>query len=92
MIDEVYSLHYNRNISWKRLESFGLEYRWISRYLRGDISQKEMKGNLLVESRHYAKRQITWLRRWERQGKLLHWSSSKKEALRIAKRLIEQSE
>jgi len=34
MIEEIYNLHYKNKISWKRLESFGLEYKFISQYLK----------------------------------------------------------
>lgn len=59
MIDEVARLH-GEGVSWKRLESFGLEYRWIAMFLQGKISEQEMKNNLLQESKNYAKRQMTW--------------------------------
>src|SRR3990167_106730 len=35
MIEEVAQLH-KQGISWKRLDDFGLEYRWISRWLRNN--------------------------------------------------------
>jgi tRNA dimethylallyltransferase len=90
MIDEVRQLHIKKRTSWKRLESFGLEYRWATRHLQGNISHKEMREKLLIDSRHYAKRQLTWLRRWERQGRKIHWTPTKKEALRIASELVEK--
>ncbi|MBI5153223.1 MAG: tRNA (adenosine(37)-N6)-dimethylallyltransferase MiaA [Parcubacteria group bacterium] len=42
MIEEVQHLHEKEKLSWKRLESFGLEYRYISRYLRSRHSDPEM--------------------------------------------------
>jgi tRNA dimethylallyltransferase len=89
MIDEVKNLHYNQKIPWRRLESFGLEYRWITRHLLGKISFEEMREKLLQDIRHYAKRQGTWFRRWERQGRVFSWVSSKEEALTVAKDIIE---
>lgn len=62
MIDEVKNLHKN-SLSWKRMESFGLEYRYISRYLRGLISKEEMIKQLQTEIWHYAKRQILWFKK-----------------------------
>ena len=61
MIKEVERLHKN-GVSWKRLDSFGLEYRFISRYLRGMISKREMIDAIKKESWQYAKRQMTWFR------------------------------
>lgn len=65
MVDEVANLH-AAGISWKRLESFGLEYRWLALYLQGKVSEKEMRKNLLQESKNYAKRQMTWFQKDKR--------------------------
>ncbi len=62
MINEVKKLHQN-GVSWKRLESFGLEYRQISHYLQNKITLGKMVTNLESEIRHYAKRQRTWFKR-----------------------------
>lgn len=50
-------------LSWKRLDELGLEYRFVSRYLRGLISREEMIEAIGRESIKYAKRQMTWFRR-----------------------------
>lgn len=50
-------------LPWSRFESLGLEYRWLGRYLRGEISRPEMRAALLSEICRYAKRQMTWFRR-----------------------------
>ncbi len=62
MIKEVEKLHQNK-ISWKRLESLGLEYRYISFFLQGKISKNEMGEKLEKEIWHYAKRQRTWFKK-----------------------------
>lgn len=62
MIDEVKDLLDN-GVSHERLESFGLEYRYISRYLRGLLDYDTMVEELAVKTRQYAKRQMTWLKR-----------------------------
>ena len=62
MVLEVQGLH-DSGISWEKLEAFGLEYRWISRYLQNKISFDEMKEKLFFDIVHYAKRQSTWLRK-----------------------------
>lgn len=90
MVDEVKDLHYNQKIPWSRLESFGLEYRWITQYLLEKISFEEMREKLFQDIRHYAKRQGTWFRRWERQGRTFSWASSKEESLRIVRGILEQ--
>lgn len=62
MVEEVEGLLEN-GVSHDKLESFGLEYRYISRYLRGLIKYEEMIEELTTKSRQFAKRQMTWLKR-----------------------------
>jgi tRNA dimethylallyltransferase len=62
MIEEVKNLR-ERGLSWKRLDDFGLEYRYVSRYLRKLISKAEMSELIEKESWRYAKRQMTWFKR-----------------------------
>lgn len=61
MVAEVTRLH-THGISWKRLESFGLEYRWVARFLQKKISHKDMANELLRDIISYSKRQHTWWR------------------------------
>ena len=75
MIEEVERLHQN-GVSWEKLESFGLEYREVSRYLQGKCGRQEMRDHLLVKIRQFAKRQDTWFRKMEREGVPIHWLSS----------------
>ena len=72
MIEEVQSLH-EHGVLWEKLEAFGLEYRWIALFLQGKINELSMKEKLFFDIIHYAKRQRTWLRRWEKQGADIHW-------------------
>jgi tRNA dimethylallyltransferase len=46
------------------METLGLEYRFMARHLQGKISKTEMIEGLTTAIWHYAKRQMTWLRRW----------------------------
>ena len=62
MIAEAKKLH-RQGLSWKRMEELGLEYRYLARYLRNEISKKEMIEKLSTEIWRYAKRQLTWFRR-----------------------------
>ena len=61
-MDEVQNLH-AKGVSWEWMEKIGLEYRWISRYFQEKISYEEMKEKLTFDIIHYAKRQMTWLKR-----------------------------
>lgn len=72
MIEEVKNLHKN-GLSWEKLEAFGLEYKFISQYLQKKISLPEMKEKLAIASGQFAKRQMSWFRRWEKQGREILW-------------------
>ena len=78
MIAEVKRLR-EKGLSFKKLESFGLEYKYLALFLQGKIAKEEMKERLNFEIRHYAKRQLTWLRRFEKMGAQLHWITEAKE-------------
>ena len=59
MIEEVNALHAS-GVSWERLDSFGLEYRYVSIYLRRKISLEEMRNTLLAKIRGFARSQDIW--------------------------------
>lgn len=83
MVAEVKKLH-SQGVSWKRLEDFGLEYRYVSRYLTGGLKYKEMVQKLQKEIEHYSKRQMTWFKR----DKRIFWVKNYKEAEVLTKRFI----
>ncbi len=85
MIKEVEQLH-GQGVSWRRLEDFGLEYRWIAKYLQRKITLKEMKEKLFQEIKNYAKRQMTWFKK----DKRIHWIENKKEAEKLIKGFLFQ--
>lgn len=62
MVEEVAHLHDN-GLSYERMEELGLEYRYIGRYLQGELSYEEMCTTLETKIAQFAKRQRTWLRR-----------------------------
>jgi len=72
MVDEVSRLR-SAGLSWERLESFGLEYRFIAQYLQQKITFDEMKSKLNTAIHQFAKRQETWFRRMERKGVTINW-------------------
>jgi tRNA dimethylallyltransferase len=65
MIAEVGRLH-KAGVSYRRLESFGLEYKNCALYLQNKIDKKQLAENILNESFQYAKRQRTWFKRNDR--------------------------
>lgn len=62
MLAEARTLHKN-GLTWKRMESLGLKYRYMALHLKGDISKEEMIEALKIKIRQYAKRQKTWFKR-----------------------------
>lgn len=72
MIEEVRRLH-ESGVGWERIDSFGLEYRYIGRYLQGKSSLEEMFRTLNTRIHQFAKRQDTWFRRMEKNGVKIHW-------------------
>lgn len=82
MINEVKRLH--KTLSWKRLEEFGLEYRFVAQYLQNKITYQEMIDSIQIESEHYAKRQMTWFKKDSR----IHWIKNIKEANQLIKNFL----
>ena len=78
IIKEIKKLRKNR-VSWKRLFEFGLEYRYVSLYIRGQLNKKEMIKKLENQINKYAKRQMTYFKR----NKEINWINSKKEVNRL---------
>ena len=68
-------------ITWKRLFELGLEYRYVSLYLRGQLKKGDMIKKLETEINRYAKRQMTYWRR----NKEIKWVGEK-EAKKLGQR------
>ena len=63
MIEEVAGLR-RRGVADRQLEKLGLEYRFITRYLRGDLGTLEdLRRQLGIAIRQFAKDQLTWFKR-----------------------------
>jgi tRNA dimethylallyltransferase len=78
MVREVKRLH-REGVSWKRMEDLGLEYRYVSRYVRGLIIKEEMLTTLEQEIFQYAKRQMTWFKK----DKEIVWIAKSAEAIKL---------
>lgn len=72
MIEEVKML-LDRGIKEEDLIYYGLEYKFITQYLRGDFSYEYMKEHLAIAIHQFAKRQMTWLRGMEKRGIKIEW-------------------
>lgn len=60
-------------VSAEALISYGLEYKYLTYYLMGQISREAMLEQLEVAIHQFAKRQMTWFRGMERRGLQLHY-------------------
>lgn len=83
----------DQGVSWKRLDDFGLEYRWVSRWLKNNplsaMSNTQFKNseeykNLLRDIIKYSKRQMTWFKR----NKETHWVQNLKEAEKLTQSFL----
>lgn len=83
MVAEVKRL-IKQGVSAKRLISIGLEYRYVTLYIQGKLTKKEMMDQLENAIHHYAKRQMTWWRR----NKDIHWITTHRQAEKIIKKLF----
>jgi tRNA dimethylallyltransferase len=72
MIDEVRSL-LDKGLSSEDLIYYGLEYKYITLYLIGQLSYDEMVAQLNIAIHQFSKRQMTWFRKMERSGFYIHW-------------------
>jgi len=83
MLAEVKQLK-KTGVSWRRLENFGLEYRFIARFLRGQISKTEMIESIKSESLKYAKRQMSWFKK----DKRIVWIKKPSEAEKLTGKFL----
>jgi len=83
MIDEIKKLR-RSGVSWKKMEEFGLEYRYVSRYARGLISYDDLVNQLKNAIHHFAKRQMTWFKR----NQQIIWLKSDSQAERLIKKFL----
>jgi tRNA dimethylallyltransferase len=72
LIEEVEAL-LQRGLTHERLQMLGLEYKYISYYLLGKITREELFSQLQTAIFQFAKRQMTWFRKMEKEGVLIHW-------------------
>lgn len=88
MIEEIESL-LQHGISFEKLNFFGLEYRYISLYLQKKITYNDMFQKLNSSIHKFAKRQMTWFRKMEREGIKINWLE--KDDLKEAENLIKNN-
>ena len=72
MVDEVRHL-IESGVEPQDLIYYGLEYKYITLYVMGELSHEEMFTQLETAIHQFAKRQMTWFRGMERRGTPIHW-------------------
>ena len=72
MVDEVRGL-LNEGIPAENLIYYGLEYKFLTQYVIGELTYEEMFLQLETAIHQFAKRQMTWFRGMERRGFTIHW-------------------
>ena len=72
MVDEVRAL-LDEGIPADDLIYYGLEYKFVTEYLTGQLTYDELFNRLEIAIHQFAKRQMTWFRGMERRGFQIHW-------------------
>jgi len=72
MVEEIRGL-LERGVSAETLIGYGLEYKFVTQYILGELSLEEMRTRLATAIHQFAKRQMTWFRGMERSGVQIHW-------------------
>ena len=99
MIKEVKKLK-KTGLSWKRLEEFGLEYKWISLYLQDKIDYNQMIERLEKDICNFAKRQMTWFKKIAQEQlnseeetkrkKRIHWVKNFNQAKKLVMEFLKK--
>lgn len=72
LLEEIQALLKN-GISHAELQYYGLEYKYASLYLLGELDMQAFQAKLETEIHRYAKRQMTFYRKMEKDGIAIHW-------------------
>ena len=73
MVEEVRGLLEKNGIAKEDLMYYGLEYKYVTAYVVGEMSYDDMFKQLEIAIHQFAKRQMTWFRGMERRGFNIHW-------------------
>ena len=87
LVEEVARL-LEQGITPEGLEYYGLEYKFLTRYLKGEYNYETMKMLLTTAICQFAKRQMTWFRRMERQGMAICWLDASEPVAMQADRVL----
>ena len=72
MVDEVRAI-LDSGVSPEDMIYYGLEYKYLTNYIIGNLTYEQMVGELEIAIHQFAKRQMTWFRGMERRGLKINW-------------------
>ncbi|MBI9070893.1 MAG: tRNA (adenosine(37)-N6)-dimethylallyltransferase MiaA [Melioribacteraceae bacterium] len=72
MIEEAKRL-LHEGVSYEKMMFFGLEYKFLGMYLKGELNYNDMFQKLNSSIHKFAKRQMTWFRKMEKEGVEINW-------------------
>jgi tRNA dimethylallyltransferase len=90
MIEEI-QLLIDEGVNVNQLIRYGLEYKFVTQYLLKEINYQTLFDRLNIAIHQFSKRQMTWFRKMEREGFLIHWidiSLSEQEKMDQIRRII----
>lgn len=88
MVDEVRQL-IDQGVQPDDLIYYGLEYKFVTQYVIGQLTYEEMVTQLEIAIHQFAKRQMTWFRGMERRGSTIHWVNAAWETARKIDTILE---
>jgi len=86
LVDEVESL-LAKGLTHDALQYYGLEYKYVSLFLLGQIDRETFFKRLETEIHRYAKRQMTFFRKMEKDGLKIHWLQAETTSERLKEML-----
>lgn len=72
LIEEIEAL-LRSGLSASQLIYYGLEYKFVTQYVIGELDKNQMIELLYIAICQFAKRQMTWYRGMERRGTTINW-------------------
>lgn len=88
LIAEVQNL-INSGVSAEMLTFYGLEYKFVVAYLNGEIDWATLKERLGIAICQFAKRQLTFFRKMEKDGVKIHWLDATKGTDLLQKEVVD---
>ena len=75
LIDSTHPASQGKPIPAEDLIYYGLEYKFVTLYIIGELTYDQMRTQLATAIHQFAKRQMTWFRGMERKGIRIHWTN-----------------